>query len=462
VELPSDLEGWTEVDMSAGLGKKASLRRAAGHTHTLVIHTDNWPIKETYAGVVVFKQEEWRGEAKMVAQVTDEQFRWLLAENDWEWGGGGAGGDITDVTTGAEVGFMAANDHAGPCDLYEEERGEQAALKTASEEPTVEEVEQVVCSVCGGPGVYMGGLGKKKWFRCQDCGIEFARKDACLSARQLRTAVLDATKPDYPAESESTLFNADTAEALAVRLMAEIKAPFVKAYVSTFGGAQNSAVMMTVGADPKESWVNGILENSLYGKFHISMDGAVERHSGPLWFRRRRVKSVDELIAKVNAAVEAAEAGRTARGSVLYDNEPQGDMPKRSKEPGGGMQTDSGGDSLGTQRPMPGGKRRRKADAEASTGAEPQGVITMRWHDGRWYPDRLEDRKLIRQMVSIGHTFDDNGLEEVREIAAEWGYRLMLINMKGMRPVPMWEGHQELVYEEFELGPEELERLRGV
>jgi len=55
------------LKISAGLGKKASLRRAAGHTHTLVIHTDNWPIKETYAGVVVFKQEEWRGEAKMVA-----------------------------------------------------------------------------------------------------------------------------------------------------------------------------------------------------------------------------------------------------------------------------------------------------------------------------------------------------------------------------------------------------------
>ena len=29
------------------------------------------------------------------------------------------------------------------------------------------------CPACGGPGVELGALGKLKWYRCRNCGIEF-------------------------------------------------------------------------------------------------------------------------------------------------------------------------------------------------------------------------------------------------------------------------------------------------
>lgn len=32
--------------------------------------------------------------------------------------------------------------------------------------------EQDLCPVCGGPLVYMGTLGRKKWYRCRNCGME--------------------------------------------------------------------------------------------------------------------------------------------------------------------------------------------------------------------------------------------------------------------------------------------------
>jgi len=42
----------------------------------------------------------------------------------------------------------------------------------------VEEPPEVgaTCPVCGGEGVFMGNLGRKSWFRCRDCGIEFNKE----------------------------------------------------------------------------------------------------------------------------------------------------------------------------------------------------------------------------------------------------------------------------------------------
>lgn len=31
----------------------------------------------------------------------------------------------------------------------------------------------VVCSMCGGPGLLMGTLGKMQWYECRDCGMQF-------------------------------------------------------------------------------------------------------------------------------------------------------------------------------------------------------------------------------------------------------------------------------------------------
>lgn len=33
------------------------------------------------------------------------------------------------------------------------------------------------CPVCGGPGVYLGNLGFRAYYRCRNCGSEFAVAD---------------------------------------------------------------------------------------------------------------------------------------------------------------------------------------------------------------------------------------------------------------------------------------------
>lgn len=35
------------------------------------------------------------------------------------------------------------------------------------------EQEPPSCTMCGGPGAYLGALGRLEWFRCVNCGIEF-------------------------------------------------------------------------------------------------------------------------------------------------------------------------------------------------------------------------------------------------------------------------------------------------
>lgn len=56
--------------------------------------------------------------------------------------------------------------------------------------------------------------------------------------------------------------------------------PFVKGYVATLGGEHRASVLLTVSLDPRESWANGILENSQYGKFSLSYEGKLEHFSG--------------------------------------------------------------------------------------------------------------------------------------------------------------------------------------
>lgn len=35
-------------------------------------------------------------------------------------------------------------------------------------------MEETFCPMCGGLGAFMGALGYLCWFRCLDCGWEFA------------------------------------------------------------------------------------------------------------------------------------------------------------------------------------------------------------------------------------------------------------------------------------------------
>lgn len=124
-----------------------------------------------------------------------------------------------------------------------------------------------------------------------------------------------------------TLFTAQTAPEVANRLKSEIDAPYVNTQVSTLGGEQNVTIMMTISTDPKESWSNGILHNSRYGMFAIHNNGVIEHHSGSfnrideerMNFRKRTVKSVDQLIQVINQHIEQV---RTAH--------PEGDAPKKT------------------------------------------------------------------------------------------------------------------------------------
>ena len=116
---------------------------------------------------------------------------------------------------------------------------------------------------------------------------------------------------DFGSEKEArgvplSLFNIETAPEVVETLKSSIKAPFVKAYHSTLGGDKNVSILLTISLDPKDTWANNILENSNYGKYHISNDGTVEYISGKLKLRRKTVKDVDSLIKYFNTMIENA------------------------------------------------------------------------------------------------------------------------------------------------------------
>lgn len=82
-----------------------------------------------------------------------------------------------------------------------------------------------------------------------------------------------------------------------------IDAPYVGAQYSRLGGAGRESVLIVASLDPRESWKNGILENSRYTRFHLGSDGVLEqftRSRGLTTFRKTRVKDIGEAVAKIN------------------------------------------------------------------------------------------------------------------------------------------------------------------
>jgi hypothetical protein len=113
-----------------------------------------------------------------------------------------------------------------------------------------------------------------------------------------------------------TLYNAETAQSVSDRIKTEVNAPYVNSSISTLGGPENVGIYFTIAVEPREAWSNGILENSRYGKFVIYNDGELECHSGEfhhyneprMMFRKRNVKSVDQLIQVLNSWVAQVQA----------------------------------------------------------------------------------------------------------------------------------------------------------
>jgi hypothetical protein len=82
--------------------------------------------------------------------------------------------------------------------------------------------------------------------------------------------------------------------------------PFLTGHVSTLGGNHRPSMMLTASLDPKDTWINGILENSRYGKFHIDYNGTMEMHSGygVAKFRKCKIKGTQDLISKLHTWAE--------------------------------------------------------------------------------------------------------------------------------------------------------------
>lgn len=211
-----------------------------------------------------------------------------------------------------------------------------------------------VCKYCG--WYYPGILG-----HCTNCGNSNPTSKQAAAENAEELTIMDHTPPRansgpdaggkdshdefqdewaMPAGIEmvsakgapNTLFNYETAPVVAARLNSEINAPYKNATVATLGGRDYASVLLTVSADPKDQWPNGILHNSRYGTFHIDSSGEVEHYSGSFNrlneprrnFRKRNVKSVDQLIQVINQHLDAvnADVAATQKQSSLNDSTP--------------------------------------------------------------------------------------------------------------------------------------------
>jgi hypothetical protein len=113
------------------------------------------------------------------------------------------------------------------------------------------------------------------------------------------------------------LFDVDSVQQWAQAVQQGVRAPVVRAQVSTLGGKERVTLMILIVWDPKETWANGIMENARYARFSLYRDGKLEMFSGGAGnvdgqfkraktFRRTVVKSLDDLLTKLNKYVAEA------------------------------------------------------------------------------------------------------------------------------------------------------------
>jgi hypothetical protein len=97
------------------------------------------------------------------------------------------------------------------------------------------------------------------------------------------------------------IFNFTNADDFRNKLVSGLNFPFVSCSISTLGGRENISCILTISTEAKETWANGILENSQYARVHISKNGIVEHFSGwKLKLRKFTGKNLDNIIEKIN------------------------------------------------------------------------------------------------------------------------------------------------------------------
>jgi regulator of replication initiation timing len=106
------------------------------------------------------------------------------------------------------------------------------------------------------------------------------------------------------------LFDVTTAPDVVEELKTKINAPHIYPNISKLGGPEHVSILFTVALDPRETWINGILQNSRYMQLSLDNNGVLEHFSGDPGiekrFRKTRVKSVEDLINKVNSYISLA------------------------------------------------------------------------------------------------------------------------------------------------------------
>jgi hypothetical protein len=111
---------------------------------------------------------------------------------------------------------------------------------------------------------------------------------------------------DIESQLASSIFDVANAPETINALKAGIEAPVIEIQLSKLGGDANAALMISLSLDPKESWPNGIYQNSRYLQFSLERNGELECFAGKrspngTKFRKTHAKSISDVIVKINS-----------------------------------------------------------------------------------------------------------------------------------------------------------------
>lgn len=99
-------------------------------------------------------------------------------------------------------------------------------------------------------------------------------------------------------------------------LKKKINVPYINAYVSTLGGAENASVLFSFSLEPKKNWKYGIFENSPFFHFHITPSEPIiielitKAFDIETKFRKSRAKTVNDLVKKLNTYIDKVKKER--------------------------------------------------------------------------------------------------------------------------------------------------------